>query len=419
MITQAQQQSINAVLAHPHVQRIFALLNANGEELRIVGGAVRNALMDRPIADVDFATTALAPEVMKRAQQAGIKAVATGLEHGTITLVLDHLPYEITTLREDVVTNGRHALVRFGRDFHQDALRRDFTINALSASIDGYVHDYTNGIHDAHHHIVRFIGDPHTRIREDYLRILRFFRFSSDYGNNVLEPHGLQAVIELSQGIKQLSRERIQIESLKILLTKNVIQTIHVMIVSGIAEFIWGKTLHEARLKRLLMQGFTQNNTVQSTNLSISRLAALCVSSLDDALRLREALRLSKAQSHFLEQYARAIKLLENTPLPVDEAVIKRLAYQYGIETTLCAVSAYVDSADCQIEAQQLLRACAQGLYTPPIFPLKGSDLIAAGIPRGPEVSKTLKAIEKRWITQGFPLKKSTSEFIEMFNIKY
>src|SRR5436309_9568186 len=156
--------------------RVLALLNGDGEEARVVGGAVRNALLKIPLVDIDIATTALPDEVVRRAKAAGIKSVPTGIEHGTVTLVIDKQPFEVTTLREDTETFGRKAKVAFGRDWVRDAERRDFTMNGLSVDATGVVYDYVGGIADARARHVRFIGDPDQRIAEDYLRILRFFR---------------------------------------------------------------------------------------------------------------------------------------------------------------------------------------------------------------------------------------------------
>jgi tRNA nucleotidyltransferase/poly(A) polymerase len=174
-------KGIDTLLADKGLRRILDLLNGNGEEARVVGGAVRNALLGRAATDTDIATTATPDIVMARAKAAGVKSIPTGLPHGTVTLRADGRSFEVTTLREDIETDGRHAKIRFGRDFAADALRRDFTINALSVDRDDRVHDYAGGLADIEAGRVRFIGDPATRIREDYLRILRFFRFSADY----------------------------------------------------------------------------------------------------------------------------------------------------------------------------------------------------------------------------------------------
>src|SRR5580704_19560597 len=173
--------------------RVLKLLNADGEEARVVGGAVRNALLGLPIGDVDIATTALPEEVTRRAKAAGIKSVPTGIEHGTVTLVIDAHPFEVTTLREDTETFGRRAKVAFGRDWVRDAERRDFTINGLSVDAEGLVHDHVGGLEDIAARRVRFIGDPGKRIAEDYLRILRFFRIHAAYGSGAPDAAGLHA----------------------------------------------------------------------------------------------------------------------------------------------------------------------------------------------------------------------------------
>ena len=174
--------------------RVLALLNGDGEEARVIGGAVRNALLKLPVADIDIATTALPDEVIRRAQAAGIKSVPTGIEHGTVTLVVDKQPFEVTTLREDTETFGRKAKVAFGRDWVRDAERRDFTINGLSVDADGVVHDYVGGLADIEARRVRFIGDAGERIAEDYLRILRFFRIHAAYGDGRAGPHRISGL---------------------------------------------------------------------------------------------------------------------------------------------------------------------------------------------------------------------------------
>src|SRR6266566_9995096 len=189
--------------------RVLALLNGHGEEARVVGGAVRNALLQIPIGDIDLATTAIPDEVVRRAKLAGIKSVPTGIEHGTVTLVVDSQPFEITSLREDTETFGRKAKVAFGRDWVRDAERRDFTINGLSVDAGGVVHDHVGGLADIAAKRVRFIGDAGQRIAEDYLRILRFFRMHAVYGEGVPNPEGVAACIEARAGLKQLSRERV------------------------------------------------------------------------------------------------------------------------------------------------------------------------------------------------------------------
>src|SRR6516165_10496790 len=196
--------------------RVLGLLNADGEEARVIGGAVRNALLGVPIGDVDIATTAMPNEVVRRAKAAGIKSVPTGIEHGTVTLVADGQPFEVTTLREDTETFGRKAKVAFGRDWVKDAERRDFTINALSAGPDGLVHDYVGGLADIGARRVRFIGEPMARIEEDYLRILRFFRIHAAFGAGEVDREGYLACIGARAGLASLSAERVRMEIVKL-----------------------------------------------------------------------------------------------------------------------------------------------------------------------------------------------------------
>ena len=213
--------------------RLLAVLDRNGEEARAVGGAVRNALIGLPVEEIDVATTAVPDEVIKRVSAAGFKPVPTGIEHGTITVVIDKHPFEVTTLRQDVETYGRHAKVAFGRDWKADAERRDFTINALSAARDGTVYDYVGGLADLEARRVRFIGDANKRIAEDYLRILRFFRFHAAYAVGHPDPAGLAACIAGRDGLDQLSRERVRMELLKLLLAQHAAPTLTAMADAG------------------------------------------------------------------------------------------------------------------------------------------------------------------------------------------
>src|SRR3954451_62544 len=220
--------------------RVLAVLDTDGEEARVVGGAVRNALLGAPLGDIDIATTALPQEVIRRVEAAGFKAVPTGVEHGTVTVIAERRPFEVTTLREDVETDGRHATVAFGRDWRRDAERRDFTMNALSVTSDGDVHDYVGGLGDIGARRVRFIGDPGRRIAEDYLRILRFFRFHAAYGEGAPDAAGLAACVAERAGLDALSRERVRMEMLKLLPAAHVVPTLVVMTETGLLGTVLG-----------------------------------------------------------------------------------------------------------------------------------------------------------------------------------
>ena len=223
-----------AWLTQGPLPRLLDVLSGDGEEARVAGGAIRNAVMKLPPGDIDIATTATPEEVIRRVTQAGLKAVPTGIEHGTVTVVAGGIPFEVTTLRVDVETFGRKANVRFGRDWKADAERRDFTMNALTATADGTIHDYVGGLADLEARRVRFIGDPAMRIAEDYLRILRFFRFHAAYGEGEPDATGLAACIAGRRGLEQLSRERVRMELVKLLVAKGVVPALTAMAEAGL-----------------------------------------------------------------------------------------------------------------------------------------------------------------------------------------
>ncbi len=256
-----------ALLARPSVRATLAALAAPGEETRLVGGCVRDALLGSAASDIDLATTLRPEAVMEHARRAGLKAVPTGIEHGTITVVTPQEPIEVTTLREDVETDGRHAVVRFGGDFAQDAARRDFTINALSLGADGALHDTVGGLDDLRAGRVRFIGEAATRIREDALRILRFFRFHARFAEAEPDRQALAACIAARDAIDGLSRERVRSEFLKLLLAPGCVPVVTLLSGTGLLQRISGGVAELGRLARSAAAG--QGATM--------RLAALCV----------------------------------------------------------------------------------------------------------------------------------------------
>ena len=232
--------------------RALEALNGEGEETRLVGGAVRDLALGEPAVDFDLTTTATTDEVIRRSQRAGLKVALTGVKHGTVTVIVDGRPIETTTLREDVETDGRWAKVMFGRDFAADARRRDFTINALSLGPDGTVHDMVGGLDDLAAGRVRFIGEAEARIREDYLRILRFFRFSARYAAGGLDRNGLSAAIRARDGLARLSRERVRAELMKLLAAPRASEVVQTMGESGFLEPILGGVGYARRLSRLI-----------------------------------------------------------------------------------------------------------------------------------------------------------------------
>src|SRR3954454_24048604 len=232
--------------------RVLMLLNGDGEEARVVGGAVRNALLEIPLGDIDIATTALPEEVTRRAKAAGIKSVPTGVEHGTVTLVVDGQPFEVTTLREDTETFGRKAKVAFGRDWVRDAERRDFTINGLSVDAAGIVHDHVGGLADIAVRRVRFIGDAGQRIAEDYLRILRFFRMHAVYGAGEPDRAGYLACIGGRAGLASLSAERMRMEMLKLLVAEGALVAVSAMGEAGLLQAIVGGVAYTGPLAAMI-----------------------------------------------------------------------------------------------------------------------------------------------------------------------
>ena len=273
--------------------RLLGVLDSDGEEARVVGGAVRNALLGMPIAEVDVATTAVPEEVVKRVTAAGFKPVPTGIEHGTVTVVIDKQPFEVTTLRKDVETYGRHAKVEFGRDWKADAERRDFTINALSATRDGAVYDYAGGLEDLGERRVRFIGDPAKRIAEDYLRILRFFRFHAAYGtSHHPDAAGLAACIAGRDGLDQLSRERLRMEIMKLVVAPHAVPTLISMTDAGLLLRVLGGVSYLASFENMAKA----EAAIGAEPNAVRRLGALAVSIPEDAERLWQKLRLANSE---------------------------------------------------------------------------------------------------------------------------
>ena len=376
--------------------RLLEVLGRDGEEARVVGGAVRNALLGEPISEFDVATTAVPQEVIRRATAAGFKPVPTGIEHGTITVVIASRPFEVTTLREDVETFGRHASVRFGRDWRADAERRDFTMNALSVGAGGVVHDYVGGLADLKTRRVRFIGDAKKRIDEDYLRILRFFRFHAAYGHGLPDAAGLAACIAARAGLSQLSRERVRMELLKLLLARHATSALAVMAESGLLASVLGGVPDLAgfeNMAKVEAAAGVQADTVQ-------RLGALGTRIADDAERLWQRLRLSNAEHARLTSMAEAWWRIS----PADEKASRALLYRLGPERFFDRVLlAWARSPATAHDPAWRALAALPEYWTAPVFPLKAADFIKRGVPQGPALGAALHEAEAAWIAADFP----------------
>ncbi len=311
-------------LNRPETRAVFGALSGDGVETRAVGGAVRDALLGLEVTDVDFATTAVPEKVMARARGAGLKAIPTGLAHGTVTVVADGTAFEVTTLRRDVETFGRHATVAFTQDWAEDAQRRDFTLNALYAEADGTLYDPLHGYEDLAAGRVRFIGDARARIEEDYLRILRFFRFNAYYGRGPLDEDGLAACVRARAGLAQLSAERIWAELKRILVAPRAEAGIAALFDYGLLSDVLGGAPRLGRLARLIAIEAAQGREASAP----LRLAALCVFVAEDAPRLAARFKLSNADQALLalgasETFDRALP---------EEGAAKRLLYRLGAD---------------------------------------------------------------------------------------
>lgn len=387
-------------LSDARLKRVLRALDGAGEEVRVIGGAVRNALLGEPVHDVDLTTTATPDVILARAQQARLRAVPTGIEHGTITLVCDGVAFEVTTLREDVETHGRHATVRFGRDFRADALRRDFTINQLSVDAEGRVYDYAGGLDDIAARRVRFIGDAMTRIAEDYLRILRFFRFHAAYADGAMDAEAMHACIELRAGLAGLSRERVQGELMKLLITRRADESIEVMTHCGLLNDPLASAPNPARLRKT--RAIAIANGVATD--AVLGLAALAVQVEEDAERLRGRLRLSNAHAARLVSAARALVAWHGFEAPPDEKKARESLYRHGRQAALDAlVLAHAESRSPAND--DAWRAAFAHLRDAPELklPVRGGDFMGRGVKPGPAMGAALKRVEEAWIAADFP----------------
>jgi poly(A) polymerase len=379
------------------VTRVLELLNVNGEEARVVGGAVRNALLNILIGDIDIATTAPPEEVIRRAKAAGIKSVPTGIEHGTVTLVIDAHPFEVTTLREDTETFGRKAKVAFGRDWVGDAHRRDFTINALSVGADGVVHDYVGGLDDIAARRVRFIGEAEQRIAEDYLRVLRFFRIHAAFGAGEVDRAGYLACLRARAGLATLSAERVRMELLKLLVADGAIGAVVAMAEGGLLLSTLGGVAYTGPFAAMI----AAERLLGLKPDPMRRLAALAVAVTEDARRLSSRLRLTNAETKALDSMGHRWWRLAG----MDEARARRRLYRLGEDRyrdrLLLAWARAGSDAD---PAPWRELALLPQRWSAPKFPLKAADFIARGIAEGPALGHVLTLAEDAWLAADFPL---------------
>lgn len=377
----------------PASRRVMNVLGARGRPARYVGGCVRDALLRKPINDIDIATPELPQTVLGLLKENEIKAIATGIEHGTVTAVCEGRSFEITTLRSDVSTDGRRATVAFCEDWLEDAKRRDFTFNAMSLDTDGTLYDPFDGQADLKAGRVRFIGCAQDRIREDYLRLLRFFRFNAYYGKTTIDPEGLQACEKLAEGLQQLSGERISQEFLRLLEAPRPAKWVNMMIRHDILQKIIPDVLPHPQLEMLC--------AFEDQPDGLRRLACLLPNNQDVMIAVAKRFRLSRAA----EKRLRAARCTENLLDPMKgQDELRCFLYRNGAVAARDQLFLYwAEKGFSGIgpREQQVIALIDQWQADPVIFPIQGADLLACGFTAGPRMGVVLKEIEDWWCVGG------------------
>jgi len=373
-----------------------AVLDALGPDSRFVGGAVRNTLLGREVSDIDIATPLLPDVVAKRLTAAGLGAVPTGVEHGTITAIASGTPFEVTTLRRDVATDGRRAVVAYTTDWKEDAARRDFTMNALYATADGEVIDLVGGVADLNAGRVHFVGDATTRIREDYLRILRLFRFHAWYGKGEIDAEALRAAAAEKAGLAKLSGERVQKELLRLLEAENPAPVLRTMAAAGILSVLLPGALSITRLERLAAIDAEAFFTPDP----LLRLAALLPNDVSVADAVAAKLKLSNTQALRLADIAGAKEKIVSY-LSVKE--VRKLLYRIDTGPFKDRVFLkWADDAKNSNAVQWRMLLAVADAWERPRFPLSGREVMLAGVPEGPLVGKILAEVEDWWVDADF-----------------
>ncbi|ALG71523.1 tRNA nucleotidyltransferase [Azospirillum thiophilum] len=396
-MTVAARLSPQPWMTAPESRAVFAALAAGGADARFVGGCVRDAWLGRPVKDIDIATHAPPERVMELLTAAGIRVIPTGIAHGTVTALCGSKPYEITTLRRDVETFGRHARVEFTDDWVEDAARRDLTMNALSCTPDGEMFDPFGGLADLAAGRVRFVGEAWRRIDEDVLRLLRFFRFHAHYGRGEPDREALEACRDLAPRLPTLSGERVRGELFRLLTAPCAAAVWRLMMGQGIMVHLLPEAMDTDRLERLIVVERDLGLVPDPTR----RLAAVLDSDRPGALRAADALRLSNHERD------RLLALVEPPVVlaPADDRrALRQGLYRVGdaelfADLLLIAVAIH----DGPLDLTMLRAALAVAADLPRLrLPIAGRDLLALGVPRGPAVGMTLKRIEGWWIAEDF-----------------
>jgi len=372
------------------------------DSTRFVGGCVRNALWDVPVGDIDLATQLEPQAVADALDAAGIKYVPTGIAHGTLTAIVDKKPYEITSLRKDVETDGRRAVVAFTQDWSEDAQRRDLTVNALYADYDGQLYDPTGeGLDDIAAKKFRFVGDADLRCREDYLRILRFFRFVAHYGGQEkVDAASLKACRENRAGIKQLSAERVWSELKKLLSAKDPSRAARIMLTNEILETVLREASNVDGLSRAAALEARENIAVDP----LLRLMSMAAREPLQVALLCKRLKMSKAETKRLRGWAEDDAQLSTD---MDERAKLGAIYKSGKQAIIDRALLRAAGEDDPIQSKRWVSLAGLALeWERPIFPIDGRDLAEVGVPKGPQMGKAMQALETLWVRSGFKTEK-------------
>lgn len=385
-------------------QAVFACLEAAGFEVRVVGGAVRNALLSTPVSDVDLATTAHPDTVIALAIKAGMGAHPTGIAHGTVTVVSDHVAYEVTTLRKDVETHGRRAVVAFTHDWAEDAMRRDFTLNAIYCDRTGRLYDPLGGLPDLSARRIVFIGSARARIQEDYLRILRFFRFHATYAAGAADPGALAAIRDERHGLSLLSAERVRAELLKLLITPRVVEAVADMAATGVFSAIFGMEISPQRSQafaRLVELGNRAETLGLPGSPWLLRFAMLADLEGSGAEQLAKRFRLSSQEKARLE----ALRHVLDLPPGEVGCPSKRIVYRRGLQVFAdAAMWAWAQTGHASDPSGDgVIQDLGAAMSWPvPVLPISGADVIALGVQPGLRVGHVLRVVEDWWVALGF-----------------
>lgn len=378
---------------------LLAALGAGGASVRFVGGCVRDAILGLLPADIDVATPELPEQVIRRLEKAKLKAVPTGIAHGTVTAVVPPATFQVTTLRRDVATDGRHATVAFGTDWAEDAARRDFTINALYADADGRLYDFTDGRADLAAGIVRFIGDPAQRVAEDYLRVMRFFRFHARFGKGAPDARSLAACADAAGRLDRLSGERIRDELLKILILPNAADALALMQQAGVLPAILPQARVDVLTLARLIRLQDEVAAAGGAEPDLWPRLALLLDGLADAETVADRLKLSNAQRVRLEGLLSLPAV--DAGILADQTAFRMALYRLGAER--CRDGLLLAAARQAVEeGAAISRAVTATRWQRPVFPLRGADILAAGFSPGPTVSALLNELEAWWVEAGF-----------------